>query len=459
MTISTPRSRLFVVSLGCLLAACSSGDGGPAPGAGDDVTESLLLVDTGVSSTQIAGARVDALAFERADGTFTDNLLANAREIEWARPDAATRSLTLKRAPSGQFIAARLLLGSGSAWVERAGERTPLDLTTTDLKVAFVEPVDFSVGEVPQIALRHSLDSTPPEVGTPWAPRLVGEVVARAALRLARATVQSVDPGGDPAVTITLDRLFDRTVALSFDDKALLQREPTLDPLSVTDFVAGLAVGHRLLVEGDLVGFRAVEADAAVDLGPVDAQGNRGRMHGTIDTVESDGDRIAVVWDRIGLGRDLLPDPLPKRFAVGAKEARIRWVPRHGRPSDLLEEEDLRVGMTVVVHWEGVAGDPLVATRIDIRSELQAPGRLVVGEVTSIDRDGATFAVRVPDRRPGGGGDPLTVEVLPRTGFVDGNGGRILGFEDLQPGGEVRVRGRGASREKLRATLVEITSG
>ena len=98
MTTSIPRPRLLVVALSALLAGCSSGDGDPGPGAGGGFSESFLLVDTGASSHDTAGARVDALVFERADGSLTDNLLAASREIELARPDAATRSLTVKRA-------------------------------------------------------------------------------------------------------------------------------------------------------------------------------------------------------------------------------------------------------------------------------------------------------------------------------------------------------------------------
>ena len=88
---------------------------------------------------------------------------------------------------------------------------------------------------------------------------------------------------------------------------------------------------------------------------------------------------------------------------------------------------------------------------------LDGDGREIAGEVLSVDHDAETFAVRVSDQRPGRGGATVTIEVDPDTAFVAGDGVRVLTFGDLRVGSEVSVRGRGASREKLRATLVEIT--
>lgn len=460
MTCKAPRVRLLIASLALLLPACSGGGGDAGPGAGGGEAASSLLFDTGVSSRATAGARVDAVAFERADGSMTDNLLATPGECELVRPDAATRALGLREIPAGTYVAARILLGSGSAWMQEGMGRAALRLASTDLRAPFTTPIDVAAGAVPQIGLRHVAGSTPPTVGVPWVPVLEGGDADRLPLRLARAVVRSVDVGGDPQVTVTLDDLTDRTVALAFDDQAVLLREPALEPLGVAAFVGGLEVGDRLLIDGVLrTAARAVDVDAAVDLGPSgDASEDHGRLGGVIVQVEDGGRLVDIAWTGIDSGRGLLPDPLPSILRFDAADARIKWVPRHRRHPGLLEEDALRVGMTVVVLWHGAASsEPITADRIDIRSDLQAPGREIEGRVVSIDRDASTFVVHTDDDRPGNREDTFTVEVEPETDFVDADGVPRLGFDDLRVGQQVCVRGRGAGRDGLRATLVEIT--
>src|SRR5690606_5997679 len=147
------RIALFLAPSLALVAGCSSSsrrsaDGGLAAPA-------AIVVDTSRAGTYGLDARIDVLALERGDGSFTPNLLSGSATVAIARPSGTSDGLALAELPPGVYVALRLLLAEdGVVATDAQGRRETVAVASRDVRVAFARPVDWQGGGIRWLGLQ-----------------------------------------------------------------------------------------------------------------------------------------------------------------------------------------------------------------------------------------------------------------------------------------------------------------
>ncbi len=373
----------------CSGGGSSGGSASPAP-----VAVAQIVFDTAAGSAARVTARLDGVAFERADGSMAGRLMDSPAAVLLADPDGEFCSVSVANLPTDIYTAVHLVFAPGSVRAHHAdGHESQLRLAASNLRVAFEVPTQFPTRERDIVRIGNrgdAFDGTGGSSATPIDPGFDGGPSSGVPVRYARLEVLSID-AQSRRITAELSTSGHPTVAAEFADGAILIHDDV--QLAVDDFLAALQIGSIVqIVDGELVtdaaNQRKLTVFVAVDLGIEDPHGNgrKSEVHGCISAIDAASEHLTLGLYRVDKGVENLPDPLPGTLDVDAGSARIKWVPRHGRHPGHLPFSALTVGMSVEVEWLGPAGNGVVpAMKVDIREASSAPLRSFAGDVSAID--------------------------------------------------------------------------
>jgi hypothetical protein len=381
------------------LSGCGGSGGGGAGGSGGAATLPLV-VDSAAGGASLV-ARVEALAFERADGSFTANLLLQPAAAALADAGGAPVFLALTAPPADVYVAVQILLHPDAQSVAADGVRTAVVLPRLDHRVALESPTRLGAG-LGWLELRHrsGLDLRARGDGRlDWHPDFACRRGDDRELLGSSFVVVRLSPA-DFTIHASPDRSVRTAVALRVPDTAVLTRASSGTRLDRAALFAALAPGTEIRVWGRLtaaleITVTALEVDDSSRSGDeTKVLGRVERLDGALRTLDVQVLRI----DRGGAGLDGTRLPL---LVVDASGARIH---RSGARHIPLDFAALAVGQIVEVEWRGSpSGGRVQAHEIEIEDEAGGAQREIegqVGEVRIADR----VIVAVPR-----GNDPLIV--------------------------------------------------
>jgi hypothetical protein len=445
-----PTLPLALCSL--LLAACSSGsrrssDAGAAPAA-------AVLFDTSAGTDLVLDARADVLAGERADGTFTGNLLASGTVLGLARPSGSASGVRLPAVPPATYVALRLLLAEGGVTASGPDGRTEIVVPATrDVRVPFAAPAELGTG-VGWVVVSHD---GPPELARgadgrlTWQPRLVARLGDVQPLQDAVVSVGAVE-GDAIAGTLLAGGL-----PVRMQPAADCEFSDDSGPRERADFLRDLRPSDEVECDGTLT-----DADR-VAVRRCHARGrgaNSSKLYGEVVALEPGVPAVAVQVREVVRGGAGIGTPLPV-LRVRTQDARIR---RSDARNERLGFDALAVGQWVEVEWHGPVRDGAVdARKIEIEDGFRGGiAHESQGRVEAVDLTAGT--IRVVPR----GDDPLVVgnrrvpfavvEVGPGTVIVRGHGRdrRPATLADAGVGDRIWFWGRPIEPQRVQATAVRL---
>lgn len=448
----TLRSLAFL-AVPFLLAACSSSgrSGSDARGAGG----ATLVLDTAAGGDYALDGRVDALAFERADGTFTVPLLPPGADLALVRPSGATSGVHLSAVPAGTYVAVRLLLAeNGVRATGRNGVVEPCQPATRDVRAPFAAPTAVVAGSwlVLSHAGRPAVSRTGAQLA--WQPDLVvrlGDVQPLAEVGFLVATRQGDDLVG------TLSSCGDMVVRGRLDDSTDLSDDS--GPRDRRSFLDDSRGGDDLVCDGVL------DNDGTFQVRRAHRRSRglgEGKAYGEIAALLPSTLAIQVqVQEIVRSTQGLATSPLP----VLTVETASAFVYRSGARTVRLEFAALAVGQRVEVEWRGaVVGNAVSAHEVEIEDGYGGGGfgHEIEGAVGSVSpATGELVAVPRGDDPlvVGGQSVPSAVVVVgAHTVIVREAGDRRqpVTLAQVQVGDRVWVWGRVVEPQRVEAVAVRV---
>lgn len=182
-----------------LVAAACSGGGGASAGSTGNLGQDLQVVlDTTTSSGATLDAQVDLVVLERADGSFTDNVLPAPVALRLVDPTGRPATLRLTNVPRGTYQAARLLFHGDGARLRTSDDKLwSVTCEPVDDRVLFDELHTHEIGDDRFLAMRHHGE---PEIGDDgrggrrWRPDFSGRSGTAQPLGLAEFKVRTIAP-------------------------------------------------------------------------------------------------------------------------------------------------------------------------------------------------------------------------------------------------------------------------
>ncbi len=344
--------RLFtstVLSLGlALVAACSSS--GSESGNSNSASSTSLLVDTGAGGGYALEARVDVLAFERVDGSFTDNVLPTSATLALARPSAASAGVNLPAVPAGTYVALRLLLAeNGVTALGSDGRAENVTPTVRDVRVPFAAPTLLSDGGVRWLVLNHN-----------GAPAITRDAAGRLTWQPSLVTrLGDVQPLHDVVVTVAAIE-GDHLIGTLSSAGGMSVRGRLSDDSSLSDdsgsrdragFLRDSRSGDDLLCDGVL------SHDGSLHLGRAHrrsrSSADESKLYGQIVELLPSVPALRVQVQELVRGGVGIGTPLPV-LTVRTGSAQIH---RSGVRSLRLDFSAFAVGQRVEVEWRGAVAD------------------------------------------------------------------------------------------------------
>jgi hypothetical protein len=449
---------LFFPVLLSVLAACGGG-GSAASSApiGGSPGSVHLLVDTATGSDALVQFQVAAVAFERADGSLTGNVLPTPAAVTFADPSGEADGLLLQDVPTGDYASVHLLLAPGSG-VGLYSDGTMAAVTgNADLEVPLAGGFQHSATARGWLAIGHNggLPPTAASVDRNWALAMSGRTdgSAQALQGLRIAAVQSpvlvaqAPVAGDGALQVEF------AAGCSFDDH----------PGGRDDFLRACARGDDVSADGTLHRDGRFVADHVRRSG----RANDGpRLLGRIGELRPATTSFVLQVQaevRRG-GRRLLPTPV--EVLVDASLARM-----HASDTRrVLTFGELATGQLAKVEWTSRTPVPgnlelVVAREIEVASSSVPMSPEWEGAVQSVDLNTGTIVV-VPR-----GNDPIvvsgqsvaSVDVHVGSGVpierreLQGPGRSAITLGDVQPGSDrIWWRGTVTGPAAIDATWVRV---
>jgi len=415
---------------------------------------SALVVQPSPSTDFTVEARIEVIALERPDGSFSSNLLPAGGTAVLMSPRTGQNGLALTGLPPGVYVAARLALGEdGVVAIDANGQRQAVTLPSRELRATFEAPATVA-GQRWLL-----LEPNPPAPlargsgGLEWAPVLRARIEGEQAV--------------EGVVTVVAVHAQEHAFDAVADDLGGLRIRVQVPPgcdlgdsggsRSRDEFFAGLGADDRVAVCAVLTDL----ATMVLSCGHRHDRRSGVRHHAFGTIVELDPAQQAFVMQvrEVDAGASIsrvFPRP---RLRVLAGSARIH---RSGYRNIHLDFGALATGMQVEVEWHGeIAQDTVTAHEVEIEDE---PGHRheiegAIGEV----RVAENLLVVVPR-----GDDPLVVGgrsvpsaevvILPHTVlFGPDNANRhTLTLGDLRPGQRVWVFGRVVGEQRVEALSVRV---
>lgn len=447
-----PRS-IVLLAVPLLLAACSSGGkSGNNVGAPQGAT---VVLDTAAGGDYGLDARVDVLSFERADGSFTANLLPTGANLALARLSGAASGVSLAAVPGGTYVAVRLLLAeNGVRATGRNGVVEPCQATSRDVRAPFAAPTAVGAGQ--WLVLSHAGTPVVTRTGTQltWQPGLAvrrGDVQPLAEVSLAVAGRQGDDLLGTLASCggMAVRARIDDSTSLS-DDSGNRDRRGFLDDSRGGD---DLSCDGVLSSDGSFSVRRAHRRSRGV---------GEGKIYGQITELLASTPAIKVqVQEIVRATAGLSTSPLPL-LTVQTVNA---FIYRSGARTVRLEFGALAVGQRVEVEWRGaVVENQVRAHEVEIEDGNGGGGfgNEIEGAIGSVDAAQGRF-VAVPR-----GDDPLIVggqsvpsaEVVVGAGTVlvreVGDTRQAVTLAQVQVGDRVWIWGRVVEPQRVEAVAVRL---
>ncbi len=438
-----------------LVAACSSS--GNKSGNSATAASASLLVDTGAGGGYALDARVDVLAFERADGSFTDNVLTTGATLALARPSAASAGVNLPAVPAGTYVALRLLLAENGVTALGSDGRAETVLPTSrDVRVPFAAPTLLTDGGVRWLALSHN-----------GAPAITRDGAGRLTWQPSLATrLGDVQPLHDVVVTVAAIE-GDSLIGTLSSCGGMSVRGRLSDDSSLSDdsgsrdragFLRDSRSGDDLVCDGVL------SHDGSLHLGRAHrrsrSSADESKLYGQIVELQPGAPALRVQMQELVRGGAGIGTPLPV-LTVRTSSAQIY---RSGARSVRLEFGAFAVGQRVEVEWRGaVADNSINAHEVEIEDGAgSGVSHESEGQVSAIDLAQNTI-VAVPRSD-----DPLivggqrvsqaTVVISTSTVIVrevDGDR-RTATLSDARVGDRIWFWGRAVEAQRVQATAVRL---
>lgn len=447
------RSVLFVLPLA--LVACGGGGGGatsgggngnngggtPQPGTGSPVGSVVIAVDTATSSAASVQFQVAAAALERADGSFTPDLLGGARMVTFADPAGAPSGFALRGAPSGTYRSLRLLLAPGSGTSQLPSGQ--VSAITGPASLSIPMPAEFTHDATRRTWVEIGHVGSAPQGGQ-WFPSMIGRSEGGT---VAFAELRTVGTEG-AATTVVWEAGDDGPLSLDFGPGCTCY-DDNGNSIPSVEFASSFGIDDRLMVSGRLFADGRCEPVLARRLRP-DAE--QPRWLGVITSVDAATSSFGMEVVAHRRGNETTPLATPTAATILASTARL-----HGhRDPTPLPFSTLSVGDLVKVEWRSFGGNgttTVVADEIELTNagewcamQLEWEGMvhavdLVAGTITVVPRNQDPIVIQ--------GQSVAQAQLLVNTGAyierrAESGGGRSrVGLGDLVPGAD-RIWWRGA---------------
>jgi len=449
------RIALFLAPSLALVAGCSSSsrrsaDGGLAAPA-------AIVVDTSRAGTYGLDARIDVLALERGDGSFTPNLLSGSATVAIARPSGTSDGLALAELPPGVYVALRLLLAEdGVVATDAQGRRETVAVASRDVRVAFARPVDWQGGGIRWLGLQSVAE---PELQRDasgrlvWMPHLAVRPGDLQPVTRAVFTVTAVQGEEVSGVLASCGRL---PVRARFHEDCVLSDDG--GPRDRGGFLRDLRGNDEIECDGTLAHDGVVHVRRAHRRGRGPSASSK--IHGDVVELRPAVPAIAVQVREVVRGGAGIGSPLPV-LVVHTAGAKIH---RSGFPQERLGFEAFAVGQVVEVEWRGgaIVRGTVAAHEVEIEDERGRFGPESEGRVDAVDLQAGT--IRVVPR----GDDPLVVGgrrvphvlvvVTPSTVIVRDHapGRRSIALAEVAARDRIWFWGRVVEPQKVEASAIRV---
>jgi hypothetical protein len=385
-----------------------------------------------------------------------------------AHPTGSPAGIELADAPRRPWIAVHLLFVRDSLEAVLANGRDhKVHLPGNMLRVPLRSPAAPSTA---WLELRHAseLDLRLETSGDlAWRSQMIGAPGEVRRLLDAEIEILSVDVSSASAIG-ELEDCDEMPVKLVFSDDAFLFDPPSIERLTVVEFLQRLQPGDRIVVDGLLDDDRVVEVFAAlIDERAADqGRGNKNKVEGSIVELLPESRAFRLRLMRVKKAGAGFPSPTPRELTIGAGDAKIKHLPRRGRHRGHLAYDSLDKGMFVEVEWHGAVVDGRVAAhKINIKGEDDRRSPVLVeleGRVREVDGDRKLLvltpttgdAFRIGERSH----PTAVVEIGPESVIVQKVDGRyrIIDLGDVAVGRRATVLGRHLVENRIQALLVRI---